>query len=147
MMGAGTKLSRPVRDGHALRSADRPQPGLLDPVRSIYLRLRLRPSCIFAAAGGTAGRDLRLGRSTDRTKTKGSASDSKPSAINTWPPSGASAGSHGAFGRESAIRATPEAQLRFPPTSVSQGWVRFVRFQEVERTQQMTDMGAEPSIL
>jgi hypothetical protein len=98
-----------------------------------------------------SGRDCRtrppLGRSTDRTKTKGSASDSKPSAINTWPPSGASAGSHDAFGREAAIRATPEAKLRFPPTSVSQGWVRFVRFQEVERTQQMADMGAKPPIL
>jgi hypothetical protein len=112
-MGAGTKPSRPVRDGHALRRADRPQPGPLDPVRAVYLRLRLRPSCIFAAAGGTAGRDLRLGCSTDRTKTKGSASDSKPSAINTWPPSGASAGSHGAFGREAAIRATLELRLEF----------------------------------
>jgi hypothetical protein len=42
------------------------------------------------------------------------------------------------------IRATPEAKLRFPSTSVSQGWLRFVRFQEVERTQQMTGMGAKP---
>jgi hypothetical protein len=37
--------------------------------------------------------------------------------------------------------------VRFPPTSVSQGRVRFVRFQEVERTQQMTDMGAKPPVL
>ena len=36
--------------------------------------------------------------------------------------------------------ATPD--VRFPPTSVSQGLERIVRFQEVERTQQMTDMGA-----
>jgi hypothetical protein len=35
--------------------------------------------------------------------------------------------------------------VRFPPTSVSQGLVRSVRFQEGERTQQMADMGAEPS--
>jgi len=42
-----------------------------------------------------------------------------------------------------------QAQRRnvwIPPTSVSQGWVRFVRFQEVERTQQMADMGAYPPI-
>ena len=36
------------------------------------------------------------------------------------------------------------ANDRFPPTSVSQGWVRFVRFQEVGRTQRMTEKGAKP---
>jgi hypothetical protein len=34
-------------------------------------------------------------------------------------------------------------RVRLPPTSVSQGWVRFVRFQEVGRIQEMTDMGAQ----
>jgi len=38
-------------------------------------------------------------------------------------------------------------EVRFPPTSISQGRVRFVRFQEVGRTQQMADMGAKPLIL
>jgi L-rhamnose isomerase len=32
--------------------------------------------------------------------------------------------------------------VRFPSTSVGQGWVRFVRFQEVGRAQQMTEKGA-----
>jgi L-rhamnose isomerase len=33
--------------------------------------------------------------------------------------------------------------VRFPSTSVGQGWVRFVRFQEVGRAQQMTEKGAK----
>ena len=36
----------------------------------------------------------------------------------------------------------PPFYSRNPPTSVSQGWVRFVRFQEVGRTQRMTEKGA-----
>jgi L-rhamnose isomerase len=37
--------------------------------------------------------------------------------------------------------------VRFPSTSVGQGWVRFVRFQEVGRAQQMTEKGAVVSLL
>lgn len=33
--------------------------------------------------------------------------------------------------------------VRIPPTSVSQGWVRLVRFQEVGRIRQMTEKGAK----
>jgi hypothetical protein len=47
-------------------------------------------------------------------------------------------GRSGGVGRRGRCR----RRDRFPPTSVSQGWVRFVRFQEVGRTQRMTEKGA-----
>ncbi len=52
-----------------------------------------------------------------------------------------------AFGAKPRIhtlgaRPPPPRWVRFPPTSVGQGWVRFVRFQEVGRDQQMTEKGA-----
>jgi hypothetical protein len=49
--------------------------------------------------------------------------------------------------RVGASRDRGALDVYFPPTSVSQGWMRFVRFQEIERTQQMADMGAKQSVL
>jgi hypothetical protein len=46
------------------------------------------------------------------------------------------------------LRVAPSRSLKvwIPPTSVSQGGVRSVRFKEVGRTQQMIEKGAKQSI-